>query len=439
MKHFKRFLIASLLSGFAITMTQAQNYYIDFTASGVVTTLDSIFVENLTQSTFLTLQGSDTLHLFGTVGLASNYNDDTEFKIYPNPFNESSRMKLYSKASTVVVIDVYDVVGKHILQLREEVLKGTNVFEISGFSTGHYHLSVKTENQQKSVSFVSLNTGSQNPQILHKSSFLEDFQIKSTSKGTKNTVPMPYIIGDELRFTGFSDTLSAIVNDVPTSSKTIDFVFTAFLCGDSVTFIYDGATVTYGTVTSADGRCWLDRNLGASQVATSSTDAAAFGDLFQWGRASDGHQLRTSGTTNILSSDDVPGHSDFIMPYLSPYDWRDPQNGGLWQGVNGINNPCPPGWRVPTNTEFEVEYLSWSTEDAIGAFDSPLKLTMAGLRNYDNGMIDAVNMFGTYWSSTSSATQSYYLLTGYLPGAGGFAGVPDDERALGFSVRCIKD
>lgn len=38
------------------------------------------------------------------------------------------------------------------------------------------------------------------------------------------------------------------------------------------------------TVTTATGRVWMDRNLGASSVATSSNDAEAYGDLYQWGR-----------------------------------------------------------------------------------------------------------------------------------------------------------
>jgi len=33
----------------------------------------------------------------------------------------------------------------------------------------------------------------------------------------------------------------------------------------------------------------MDRNLGASQVAKSPTDPLSFGDLFQWGRGTDGH------------------------------------------------------------------------------------------------------------------------------------------------------
>lgn len=43
-------------------------------------------------------------------------------------------------------------------------------------------------------------------------------------------------------------------------------------------------------VISGGGKCWKDRNLGASQVVTSATDVLAYGDYFQWGRPRDGHQ-----------------------------------------------------------------------------------------------------------------------------------------------------
>ena len=64
-----------------------------------------------------------------------------------------------------------------------------------------------------------------------------------------------------------------------------------------------GNTGNYGTVTNPiTGKTWLDRNLGATQVATSSTDAASYGDLYQWGRAADGHQVRTSATQNTQAT-----------------------------------------------------------------------------------------------------------------------------------------
>jgi uncharacterized protein (TIGR02145 family) len=178
----------------------------------------------------------------------------------------------------------------------------------------------------------------------------------------------------------------------------------------------------------------MDRNLGASQVATSSTDAAAYGDLYQWGRRADGHQCRTSATTATLSSTDQPGNANFILAPNTPYDWRSPQNANLWQGVSGVNNPCPSGYRIPTETEINAERLSWSVNTSAGAFASPLKLPMAGNRNLSLGSLSNVGSFGIYWSSTVSGTYSRDLI--FDPSN---ANMLDDYRALGLAVRCIKD
>jgi hypothetical protein len=50
----------------------------------------------------------------------------------------------------------------------------------------------------------------------------------------------------------------------------------------------------------------MDRNLGASQVATSRSDTSSFGDLYQWGRRSDGHQCRNSSISSNLITQDIP-------------------------------------------------------------------------------------------------------------------------------------
>lgn len=93
-------------------------------------------------------------------------------------------------------------------------------------------------------------------------------------------------------------------------------------------------------VVSPTGKVWMDRNLGASQVATAVDDDDAYGDLYQWGRGADGHEKRDSDTTPTRSDSDTPGHGDFITTSSEPYDWRTGQNDDLWQGVSGTNNPC---------------------------------------------------------------------------------------------------
>jgi hypothetical protein len=184
------------------------------------------------------------------------------------------------------------------------------------------------------------------------------------------------------------------------------------------------------------GKTWMDRNLGASRAATSSTDAESYGDLYQWGRGTDGHQKRTSATTLTRSNTDVPGNGNFVITTNNPFDWRSPQNNNLWQGVNGINNPCPVGYRIPTEPEWNTERLSWISSNAAGAYASPLKLPMAGLRLLESGIIETNSGDGRYWSSTISIANSNYLYFG-----SDYAGVDPTEglRAYGFSVRCIKD
>lgn len=196
----------------------------------------------------------------------------------------------------------------------------------------------------------------------------------------------------------------------------------------------DTETTVVEVTNPITGRIWMDRNLGSSRAATSSTDSVAYGDLYQWGRASDGHQKRNSQITSSLSNSNQPGHGDFIIAPGSLRDWRSTPNDNLWQGVNGINNPCPPGYRLPTDAEWNAERNSWSSNNASGAFGSPLKLPMAGFRSFSSGSLFDVGSFGYYWSSTVSGSVARRLGFGSSN-----AYMFSNYRANGFSVRCIKD
>ena len=204
----------------------------------------------------------------------------------------------------------------------------------------------------------------------------------------------------------------------------------------ALSYSYAGATAYANTVLNPKtGKIWMDRNLGASQVATSSIDAASYGDLYQWGRGADGHQSRTSGTTTSLSSSSQPGNGSFIVPSNLPYDWLSLQNNALWQGVNGVNNPCPAGYRIPTEAEWEAERLSWTSQNAAGAWASPLKLPLAGFRSA-SGMLYNLN-FGYYWSSSVNTVNNIFVKLLFFEANSSF--ISSDFHAAGFSVRCIKD
>lgn len=207
------------------------------------------------------------------------------------------------------------------------------------------------------------------------------------------------------------------------------------------------------TITSTTGKIWMDRNLGASRAATSSKDFEAYGCLYQWGRGNDGHASITwtmgepdgwggqpgtavNGTTATRSNSDNPGHALFIRNENMPYDWRTPKNDNLWQGVDGINNPCPTGYRVPTRAEFQAEISAYSITSPTAAYNSAHKFPLAGDRAFDSGSVRDQGKEAWFWTSTTGNTGRSYNVS-IIPGAV-YTNV-DNGRAGGYSVRCIKD
>jgi len=202
-------------------------------------------------------------------------------------------------------------------------------------------------------------------------------------------------------------------------------------CGDPTYTVTGPDGLTYGTVVGADTKCWLDRNLGATRVATSSTDTLAYGHLYQWGRGVDGHQITTSGVTTVLSFTDSPGHANFIYGMATPYDWRSPQNTNLWQGVSGINNPCPTGFRLPTQPEWASLVTAAGITNSATAYGSSLKLTVAGYRTFSTAVLYNRGSAGYCWSSSPGEIFSFSASTVSLTTL--------SNRASGRSVRCVKN
>jgi hypothetical protein len=89
---------------------------------------------------------------------------------------------------------------------------------------------------------------------------------------------------------------------------------------------------------------------------------------------------------------------------------------------------------LPTEAELDAERLSWSQNGSFGALASPLKWPVAGGRDNSSGTLYDVGTAGRYWGSTIIGTFSRFLFF-----FGNNAYVDYNQRANGYSIRCIKN
>jgi hypothetical protein len=180
-------------------------------------------------------------------------------------------------------------------------------------------------------------------------------------------------------------------------------------------------TVTYSTVTGIPGepaKCWITRNLGASQQATVVSDAseASAGWYFQFNRKQ-GYQYISSR---------IPG-SAWISSISESSNWIT------------ANDPCASelgnGWRIPTSTEWTNVDASGNWTDWNGPYGSALKLPAAGYLYLTDGSLNYRGSYGYYWSSTQNSTTHGWSL-GFLSG---YCSMSSNNKALGLPTRCIRD
>ena len=175
--------------------------------------------------------------------------------------------------------------------------------------------------------------------------------------------------------------------------------------------------------------CWADRNVDDYQTFAVRPDM--YTNFFQWNR---------------------------------PMAW--PATGGVsgWPGADQsptwITDPCPAGWRLPTQAEFQELHSgsvpvggTWrganiSGNAVAGRFFGPssasctlpnnmdncIFLPAVGYRNYSDGALIAQGSYGRYWGGTQ-----YSAIYGYLLGFDSTSSNPNyNDKALGFSIRCVQ-
>ena len=231
--------------------------------------------------------------------------------------------------------------------------------------------------------------------------------------------------------------------------------------GNSGDYI-DEYGINHGPGVEIDGVVWAPVNCGYH-----ATDYK-WGKLYQWGRKY-GQGYDGDATTPELSEGGVSlqgGQSEnnknvFYTCTDYPYDWLYSRNDALWNSgtedspVKTEYDPCPTGWRVPTDAELEElcrNRSSW-TENDLGQsgywFSGPSSYSSkvaqvffpaAGGRNNINGNANDRGGNGYYWPSSPDFNydgSGFACRLNFSSSGASMSSVW--PRAHGYSVRCVQD
>jgi uncharacterized protein (TIGR02145 family) len=174
---------------------------------------------------------------------------------------------------------------------------------------------------------------------------------------------------------------------------------------------------------------WLTfacHNLGGLDILSSTTTItqAHHGDWYKFG-------VKDASLENTSANDSYSNNSDWMSKtyQFGNADWI------------AANDPCPAGWRLPTYDEFIglrdnnswPPASGWSEFNAVRKVSDYLYLPAAGYRLVSNGSLRNRGSNGYYWSSSALSTSAWYANFD----SGGYRGLNSENRASGFSVRCV--
>ncbi len=181
-----------------------------------------------------------------------------------------------------------------------------------------------------------------------------------------------------------------------------------------------------------NGVTWATRNVDAPGTFAESEEFT--GMFYQWNR-----RVGWSSTDPLVSTD---GQTEWNMNWELPtVDSWAPEN-----------DPCPTGWRVPTDAEFrklcDTGKVTASWTPRIGEFASGLwftdktsgnKIFFPAAGSRENGSLNWVDIMGAYWGAEwykgnpdadAFSTAMWFRSNGTT--------VMYDIQVLGYCVRCVK-
>lgn len=278
----------------------------------------------------------------------------------------------------------------------------------------------------------------------------DSFTISGQGTTLENTTVIVSHVQVGAALTSFSNGSENFSDNATCVSKPISANHTAASCSGAVTL----GSNSYNVVL-INGQCWMQSNLKEVPTAPCS-DAPNTGcniwnntsltDLGSWGYY---NTVTTNGAAGWATTE--PAANEGLL-----YQWSAAMNGSTTERAQGV---CPTGWHIPSDCEWM--YLEHGQGMAIaqqttnntwrnttgegnklrgvgGSWNNSSGFTalLAGDR-FTNGTFNSRGSLGNWWSSSETGTASAQGRRLASSGAGVYRG--SFNRALGFSVRCLKD
>lgn len=429
----KGLLLLALLGFSLISFGQI---IIDFEGTGAAATIDNVLIENLTNGSSITVQGSDSYNLTtGTLSLNEIFNGAfNEICAYPNPTYDKINVlfNLPNQKRTTILIS--DVSGRILSKKNTELQKGLNRFSFTPNFKGIYFISIYNDNFSQNTKVISLGTSS--------SSFDIEFDtteaINTSSLNSRDSTDFSFSDGDRIKLTAVSGDYSTIIVDEPTSSKTYSFGLVA--CTD-----IDGNNYP---VVYIDTQVWMAKNLRVTHYPNGAfipniTDDTEWQDL----------DNTNTDDAYCLYDNDVSNGSTYGALYTYAAAIADD-----WEKDNTDNQGvCPNGWHLPTALEWNTLVIYEDSDGGSKLADNAVLWTdgalvqntnfgasgfsglPAGLRRNANGSFLNIGNLTLWWSATENSTNNwkadhYHVNSGFT-----FIDINPTNKNYGFSLRCVKN
>jgi len=450
-----KIFISMLTLGLCISaFGQKSAMVLTFTAenNGHYVPLDSILIENLTQGSDTTLYAPDTILVIDYVaGIGENgAGDENTLSVsqnYPNPFKGKTEFNLYLPGKESVKITVRDIIGRELEHYENILNRGNHFFAFYAGNETCYLLTVSVKQTSQTIKMLTAGGTTTNGGKC-KLVYTGNKRDVSGFKSQQAINNFGFSLGDELKYSAFTDVEETEIMDSPAGSKIYILQFDRWTSCSGPGTVTDIDGNIYNTV-QIGGQCWMKENLKTTTYHNSTVIP---------------HVTYDTAWSNLST-----GAYDWYENDISLKD----RYGALynWFSTVDTNGLCPAGWHMPTNDEWTelTDYIGGIDPPPYGnklkscrQVNSPLgggcnttehprwneHSTQYGTDDYGfsglpggfrdaNGFFGRPGYYGNWWSSTEGLSNSALSIS--LTYDFGYVDVYSVYMRSGFSVRCLRD